>query len=260
MEGDLEHSAEAQPVWLLAQRTQVSHHHRHGPARHSGLAAQPFIKPSFPHARVTATVALLSEANAPMSSHFRIGTSLFPPPGMLFDIIPLIIQDSTLNASERMLGLLVWLCVYYGTLHLIFCVMSYNCMGVYDYLKEKSLQNALGLPSAKDLSATANLCHDSPPPLVTSLPVTQHHSSIVPTAFWNYWLAHSSISWDPTRKSAPEIQSPCLAHHSPPELKMKLGLRKLSLDENARGRSDTQWQDRKTWRHSAVTCYVLNLM
>ena len=81
------------------------------------VAAQPFIKPSFPHARVTATVALLSEANVPMSSHFRIGTSVFPPPGMLFDITPLIIQDSTLNASERMLGLLVWLCVYYGTLH-----------------------------------------------------------------------------------------------------------------------------------------------
>lgn len=117
MEGDLEHSAEAQPVWLLAQRTQVSHHHRQGPAGHSGLDAQPFIKPSCPHARVTATVALLSEDDAPTSSHFRIGTSLFPPPGMLFDIIPLIIQDSTLNASQRMLGLLVWLCVYYGTLH-----------------------------------------------------------------------------------------------------------------------------------------------
>ena len=127
------------------------------------VAAQPFIKPSFPHARVTATVALLSEANVPMSSHFRIGTSVFPPPGMLFDITPLIIQDSTLNASERMLGLLVWLCITVLCM-VIFCVISYNCMGVYNYLKEKSLQNPLGLPSATDLSAMLTSAMTPPTP------------------------------------------------------------------------------------------------
>ena len=70
----------------------------------------------------------------------------------------------------------------------IFCVISYNCMGVYDYLKEKSLQNALGLPSAKDLSATAKLCHDSPYP--SSLPCLS--PNIIPP---HYLLLSEITDW-----------------------------------------------------------------
>lgn len=81
------------------------------------VAAQPLIKPSSPHGRVIATVAPAQLTQGPNVFLLQNLYSLFPPPGMLFDIIPLIIQDSTLNATERILGLLVLLSVYYGTLH-----------------------------------------------------------------------------------------------------------------------------------------------